>query len=252
MVNATKKLGMILAAGLVTGTMLTACGGGDDGGKPATGNTSTSGSAGTASGGMVASGGGPGTPAGAGPGAMPGTAGAAGAATTAPPKNTTPPPGARQDPFRPWWDSTPPPPPVLTLVAPMRIAARDTVAAQVEPGIEIQESPSRRVAGILTGNGVYALIEGNGEQKIVRPGDVLDDGYRVTMINFNSVTLKKTVANQTFTQIVPLTDAGSVSVSGSAPGGLGGPGGPGGLSKGGPGMMGPGLGGGKGGGAANF
>jgi len=243
--STTGRLSITVATSLLTGLILAGCGGGDtpaaDGkGQLAGGQTAPGGSTG-GSGSPGGSGGAPGGSGGSPGGQLGGGVGGAPAAVaSAPPKNTTPPPGARPDPFKPWWDSTPPPPPVLSLITPFRIATTDTVDPKVEPGIEIQEVPSRRVAGILTGNGVYALLDGNGKQEIVRPGDVLDDGYRVTMINFNSVTLKKTVNNQTFTQVVPLTDAGSTpSAGGGSFGGPTAPGGGAGKGAGGPAFGGP-------------
>ena len=164
-------------------------------------------------------------------GGMMGGSAAGGAAQTAavPPKNTTP-PAHRVDPFMPWWDTTPPPPPVLSVVAPVRVAITDSAAKQNQPGIEIKEVPNRRVAGILSGNGVYALIDGPGGQTVVKPGDMIDD-YRVAAINPDSVVLKKEVKvgslKQTYTQVVPLTDVGT-SMGGQTRGPVyGGPAGPG-------------------------
>jgi hypothetical protein len=141
------------------------------------------------------------------------------------PASTTLPPNPRKDPFKPWWSTTPPPPNPLTIVAPPRIAIYNTAAETKPPGIEIQEVPNRRVAGILTGTGVYALIDdNNGTGKVVKPGDDLD-GYRVAAINADSVVLKRTVDNRTYTQVVPLTDVGSsTTFAGPAAGAPGGPG----------------------------
>jgi hypothetical protein len=213
-----------LAAGVLgLGLLLSGCGGGGE-------DTSTSGTT-TASGG---SGGATPMPGGMGgggqmPGQTPGTAntagGTGGAVTASAPKNTAPPPNARPDPFRPWWDTRPIPPPVLSLLSPVRIAAPSSGPGP-EVKVEVQEVPDRRVAGILTGNGVYALIEGAGSMEVVKPGDVLADGYRVVKISSSSVTLKKEVGNTTFTQVVPLTDVGSSQTMFGGPR-LGGPGGPG-------------------------
>jgi hypothetical protein len=135
-----------------------------------------------------------------------------------------PPPPHRADPFQPWWDNKPKPPKVLELISPIRVAITNTSAPILQPNIEIQEVPNRRVAGILSGNGVYALIEGPDGQAVVKPGDTLDE-YRVASIDADSVTLRRKVGNQTFTQVVPLTDAGSTTATVSAPaGGIGGPG----------------------------
>jgi hypothetical protein len=222
----------LLAGVTALGVTLAGCGGGEDtstppaGGKaPSAGGTGSGDSAsggpsmpnsGGGGGGQMGSGGGPG-------GGMPGAAGAGGQQTAAggpPPKDQSPPPGWRSDPFKPWWDTRPIPPPVLSFTAPVRIASTRTAETIVQPGIEIREVPNRRVAGILTGNGIYALLDGGpGDPKVVKPGDVTDDGYRVVMINSNSVTLKKTVNTQTFTQVVPLSDAGaSTQMSSPGPG----------------------------------
>ena len=176
----------------------------------------------------------------------PGAAAAPGAqvANTAPPRH-------RPDPFKPWWSTTVPPPAVITFVPPVRIAA-DLNISPPRPGVEIREMPQGRVAGILSGNGVYALIESPDApqgQAVIRPGDMIGE-YRVASINQDSVTLKRTVRvgdrTETYTQVVPLTDIGSMQPQMSAPpGGIGGPGGfpgarPGGMGI--PGMMGPGRG----------
>jgi hypothetical protein len=120
---------------------------------------------------------------------------------------------------------------VITFVPPVRIAANLNIDPP-RPGVEVREVPRGRVAGILSGNGVYALIESpdaeNG-QAVIRPGDMIGE-YRVASINQDSVTLKRTVRvgdrTETYTQIVPLTDIGSMQqqFSGPAPGAPGGPG----------------------------
>lgn len=156
-------------------------------------------------------------------GAAPATGGAQVAAAT--PKDTTPPPH-RPDPFKPWWDATPPPPPVLSLIQPVRLAIPDSGRPEIQPNIEIQEVPNRRVAGILSGDGVYALVEGGPEgPQVVKPGDMLGE-YRVASIDDDSVLLRRQVGRQTFTQRVPLTDVGSTTVATFSPpaGGIGGPG----------------------------
>lgn len=145
---------------------------------------------------------------------------AAPAAVGGMPLVTTPPPGARRDPFAPWWDNTPPPPPAISLVPALRLASRNPDARPVEAKVEVQEVPNRRVAGIVTGVGVYALVEGPEGTTVVRPGDMLGE-YRVENITPTSVVLKRTVGNQIYTQVVPLTDVGSVTQSYNA-GGTGG------------------------------
>ncbi len=222
--------------------VLAGCGGGDDKGTPPANsarskqeNIGADAEGGGASGpsaapaaaptGMASGGGG--MPGGMMSGGMGGGAGGQqAAAATQKPKNIAPAPGFRSDPLRPWWDTTPKPPPVLTYVDPVRIAIVNSAAEEKPEGVEIQEVPSRRVAGILTGNGVYALIDDfAGGAEVVKPGQVLNDGYRVVSINANSVVLKKVVDNRTYTQVVPLTDAGATSrFSGAPQGGMGMPG----------------------------
>ena len=175
-------------------------------------------------------------------GPMGGMAGAPGAPGAAQVASNRVPPAHRADPFRPWWNSTPPPPPVISFVPPVRIAAN----LNIEPpraGIEVREVPQGRVAGILSGNGVYALIESpyaDQGQAVIRPGQMIGE-YRVASINKDSVTLKRTVRvgdrTETYTQIVPLTDIGAMQQQFSGPT----PGGPGGAGMFGPGGRGPGL-----------
>lgn len=156
-------------------------------------------------------------------GAMGGGMRTAEAPAAQPPKNKAMPPNRRPDPFKPWWDTSIPPRPVLEIVPPLRLAVRDTVTPPEEK-VEIQEVPNRRVAGILSGVGVYALIEGPEGLSIVKPGDMVGE-YRVQAINPRSVTLRRTFGNQIFTQVVPLTDVTTAGqFRGVAPGTPGGPG----------------------------
>lgn len=205
-------------------TKATQAGGTDAGGEGpgATGPMASGGGQSMASGGGPMGPMGPGGPMGGGMGGPMGAAAPA-AAPSKPPKAVTPPPH-RGDPFAPWWDTTPVPPPVLSYTSPIRIAVTESARPEEAPGVDIQEVPSRRVAGILTGSGIYALVDGGPEGPVVvKPGDMLGDtGYRVTSINASSITLRRKVGNQTYTQIVPLTDAGSSLPQGARPGGIGG------------------------------
>ncbi|MBM3494247.1 MAG: hypothetical protein FJX72_08000 [Armatimonadetes bacterium] len=176
--------------------------------------------------------------------------GAPGGATTgadqptgAGPTVTTRPPNSRPDPFAPWWSVVPPPPPAITLVEPYRIATRETGIKPVEETVEVQEVPNRRVAGIATGAGVYALVEGPEGQTVVKAGDALGD-YRVDSIRSRSIVLTRKVGNVSYTQEVPLTDVGSQRSMST--GRAGAPGGAGMMFRGGAGA--PPLGGGGGGG----
>ena len=170
-----------------------------------------------------------------------GMAGAPGGAPTQVASNQAP-PKHRPDPFRPWWDSRPPRPSVISFVPPIRIAANLNIPPP-RAGVEVREVPQGRVAGILSGNGVYALIESPDApqgQAVIRPGDMIGE-YRVASINQDSVTLKRTVRvgdrTETYTQIVPLTDIGSMQQQFSGPP-AGGPGGAGMFPGGGPGLPG--------------
>jgi hypothetical protein len=260
------KIWLGLAAAALGSFAVAGCGGSGDGGAggaPQVGMSGGTGGSGSTAGGpgagmqaMGGSGGGPGsgggmTAAGGGFGGQ-GQAGlpAAGTPGQKTAQNGKPggiqgsAPGFRKDPFAPWFSTVPPPPNVLTLTEPVRIAMAGTTAPEVQPGVEIQEVPSRRVAGILNGNGVYALLDGGPSgPEVVKPGQLLDDGYRVMMINSTSVTLQKKVATQTYTQVVPLTDAGGpppssvggggMNPGGMSPGGIGSGFGPGGRRRGG-------------------
>ncbi|MDE2126698.1 MAG: hypothetical protein KGJ62_08915 [Armatimonadetes bacterium] len=132
----------------------------------------------------------------------------------------------RSDPFSVPWRKPPPPPYVFTQVAPLQLAN-----VQVPPpapvNATVREEPSRRVSGIMTGDGVYAILEdASGNVEIVQPGSVTSDQYRVVSINKDSVKLERKVAGITYVQVVPLSDTslGPTSGTGSLGGrpGLGG------------------------------
>ncbi len=168
----------------------------------------------------------------------------------------------RRDPTALIWKIPPPPPYVFNEVQVERFASYQ-VTAPPPPNTEIREVPSRRVSGIMSGDGVFAILEGEGGNiEIVKPGGETKDGYKVVSINADTVTLKKKEGNVTRTQIVPLSDippgqqtqmssggrfgggpsGGPLGAGMSSPGGGGG-----GLGR--PGR--PGIGGGGGGGAAS-
>lgn len=154
------------------------------------------------------------------------------------------------DPFLIRWKKKPLPPPVFDLVAPMRLAGADIVAPPPNNTI-ITEVPSRRVSGILTGDGVYAVLENNnGDTEIVKPGSITSDGYRVVAINSDSVKLQRKDGNLLRTQTVPLSDATTAPATMVPAGYNGGPPGygPPGTSGPGGGITRPGVGGGGGGG----
>jgi hypothetical protein len=157
----------------------------------------------------------------------------------------------RRDPFALKWRIPPPPPYVFNEVEPIRIASPGVVTPP-PPNTEVREVPSRRVSGIMSGDGVFAILEGtDGEPEIVKPGSETRDGYKVVSIKAETVTLRKKEGNIIRTQIVPLTDI----PPGQAPqvGGAGrfgsGARGPGGAPTAG-GLSGPGGGGRRGGGGS--
>ncbi len=138
----------------------------------------------------------------------PGMMGGQSSKQAAPPVNTaqkdTRMPSHRSDPFKPWWNPNPPPP-VVSIITPMRLARIDPNLPPEKPET-VTEVPTGRVAGILRGNGVYALLDmGNGDMQVVRPGSKVDH-YRVAQILPNSVILTRTIGLRTYRQVVPLTD----------------------------------------------
>lgn len=193
------------------------------------------------------------------PGAAPGAGRPAGAAPAggvqgapgqAPPVVYRPPYTPRKDPFKLIWKIPPPPPYVFNEVQVIREASVAAVTPP-PPNTEIREVPSRRVSGIMSGDGVFAILEGAGtEPEIVKPGSETRDGYKVISISADTVTLRKKEGNITYTQVVPLSDippgqqpqvggAGRFGYPGGGPGGpssagsLSGPGFPGGRGGGG-------------------
>lgn len=166
------------------------------------------------------------------PGGPPGTSGAAGPAGNqqgAKARTTYKMPfQPRKDPFALIWKIPPPPPYVFNEVQPVRVASVN-VTAPPPPNTEIREVPARRVSGIMSGDGVFAILEGAGtEPEIVKPGSETRDGYKVVAISADTVTLRKQEGNVIRTQIVPLSDippGQAVQIGG--PGRFGAPGGPG-------------------------
>lgn len=142
----------------------------------------------------------------------------------------------RRDPFALKWTIPPPPPYVFNEVEPVRIATMGVVAPP-PPNTEVREVPSRRVSGIMSGDGVFAILEGtDGDPEIVKPGAETRDGYKVVSISAETVTLRKKEGNIIRTQVVPLTDvppgqAAQVGGAGRFGPGRFGPSGPGGPSS---------------------
>jgi hypothetical protein len=147
----------------------------------------------------------------------------------------------RFDPFYVTWRVTPPPPYVFNEVEPIRLASPEVFIPPSQP-FEVREEPGLRVSGIMSGDGVYAILEqGGGQIDIVKPGSSVDINvgqtkrtYRVVSISEDRVKLRSKEGNYIFMQDVPLSDV----PPGTQAGGLGGyPG-----YSGGPGMI-PGAGG---------
>jgi len=142
----------------------------------------------------------------------------------------------RKDPFYVTWHVLPPPPDPLASgeLQPIRVASAGYMPPP-EKEVTVREVPDRRVSGIMSGDGVFAIIEQNGESEVVKPGGTTKDGYRVVAINDDSVKLQKKVGNLNYTQTVQLSDVqtGAPTQTYGRPGGFGPAGYPG---------MGPGLG----------
>jgi len=101
------------------------------------------------------------------------------------------------------WHPYIPPPPTLPTVA-------------NAPGGQAASLPGDRVAGIMMNNGVYAIMESNGQSQVVQPGDTLPGGERVVSIQNDSVTLR-TTGNQVVN--LPIS-AGSGGTMPGYPGGM--------------------------------
>ncbi len=141
------------------------------------------------------------------PGGKPANAVAAGGIAGQPPgAKVVTQPGIKvaPDPFYASWHVTPVPY-IFDEVQPIRLASANvTMPPKIDT--EVREVPTRRVSGIMSGDGIYAILEGGAEIEIVKPGSITQDGYRVVSINSNSVKLQRREGNYLLTQIVPLTD----------------------------------------------
>ena len=181
-------------------------------------------------------------------------------APAGPPKPTTKaiPNRKGHDPFFVTWHVIPPPPYVFTDVEPIRLAPDEVNIPPVQP-YEVREEAVARVSGIMSGDGIYAILEmPQGDPVIVKPGSSVElpiaggqtkRTYRVVSIKGETVTLRSKEGNATFTQEIPLSDVPLGSQNGGNRGGppgnggfpgtggptRGGPGGPGGPRRGGPG-----------------
>ena len=104
-------------------------------------------------------------------------------------------PGHKQDPFyyKPNDKSLPPPPNIFdTGVEPIRVASANQEKTPVHNPPPVRVVPNRRVSGIMSGDGVYAIIENtDGSVEIVKPGSKTKDGYTVVSITDTSVLLRQ-------------------------------------------------------------
>ncbi|GBC94617.1 hypothetical protein HRbin16_00401 [bacterium HR16] len=126
-------------------------------------------------------------------GPMMGGYGGAGAAqqVAQAPKEGKPPSKYRVDPFKPLpWEADISKPPILSVVTPVRLQPIPTYKPKEEEQEDVlPPQPYRRVAGIMWGQSVAAIIETQGDlPRVVKPGDNLD-GLRVARIEPNQVVL---------------------------------------------------------------
>lgn len=102
-----------------------------------------------------------------------------------------PPSKYRVDPFKPLpWEADVSKPPILSVVPPVRLQPLPTGQPKEEEGEDVlPPQPYRRVAGIMWGQSVAAIIETQGDlPRVVKPGDSID-GMRVARIEPNQVVL---------------------------------------------------------------
>ncbi|MCS6830570.1 MAG: hypothetical protein RMM08_09340 [Armatimonadota bacterium] len=111
--------------------------------------------------------------------------------TAAAPKEGKPPSKYRVDPFKPLsWEADISKPPILSVVTPVRLQPIPTYKPKEEEQEDVlPPQPYRRVAGIMWGESVAAIIETQGDlPRVVKPGDTID-GMRVARIEPNQVVL---------------------------------------------------------------
>ncbi len=105
-----------------------------------------------------------------------------------------PPSQYRVDPFKPLpWEADVSKPPILSVVPSVRLQPIPTYQPKEEEQEDVlPPQPYRRVAGIMWGQSVAAIIETQGDlPRVVKPGDTLD-GMRVARIEPNQVVLSTT------------------------------------------------------------
>jgi len=164
------------------------------------------------------------------------------------PKEGKPPSKYRVDPFKPLpWEADVSKPPILSVVPPVRLQPVPTAKPRSEEEEDVlPPQPYRRVAGIMWGQSVAAIIETQGDlPRVVKPGDTID-GLRVARIEPGQVVLStlgkkpQEIAVKLGAPITPVqrTFPGVGGVPGGVPGVPGGvPGVPGGGAPGGAGLL---------------
>jgi len=107
------------------------------------------------------------------------------------PKDGKPPSKYRVDPFKPLpWEADVSKPPILSVVPPVRLQPVPVAKPRSEEEEDVlPPQPYRRVAGIMWGQSVAAIIETQGDlPRVVKPGDTID-GLRVARIEPGQVVL---------------------------------------------------------------
>lgn len=109
----------------------------------------------------------------------------------APQERGEPPSKYRVDPFKPLpWEADVSKPPILSVVPSVRLQPIPTYQPKEDEQEDVLPAqPYRRVAGIMWGQSVAAIIETQGDlPRVVKPGDTLD-GMRVARIEPSQVVL---------------------------------------------------------------
>lgn len=111
-----------------------------------------------------------------------------------------------------------------------RPAAPTPVSADGQAAGQTPEVPvNRRVAGLLYGDRVLAVLETEGKSEVVKPGDIISDPtgkqLRVARIDREAILLKRLDNNQTIRVPLEGIPEGSIAAGGYPTGGYPGPGG---------------------------
>jgi len=120
----------------------------------------------------------------------------------------------RKDPFLvSWKDNTRPPDNVFDNVSPIRVTPTVVEEPPAEP-TEVRETTTRRYAGFMNGDGVYAVLEEGSDSEIVKPGELTRDGFKVVSITNDQVFLRKQEGNLIRTQLLPYGDLPPTAATG--------------------------------------